>query len=700
MTMAIGRKECPCTNVTGTFASLSDRHCDLPSGENGIRLTLGGSCVPFSYGSSQCLLHDLLYDPRCNVDDADEGIIEAYCVRPFCYVDVATCKRESYERVYRSSYFPFESEVDIFYSYSTCNSSADDWLAVEEDIVGSRALGGISIDANVPYYVLPMMYKRDPSSGEIISAPDSEYYDDNIPYEGVYINYVKMIEEISKGDIQNITLTHRSKVSSRVHPGSSFTAAVQDIKDGLVDLSIGPFWITGQRLKMASFTLPLVYDKTFLVIPRPGTNDTYNDQIKKVLAPLSGGLWGILFAIILVAALLSVWFSDRSESTMNQNDRRMGLQRNIPKKKRRKIAYARLALDSFLQKGSFFFSAGVDQDENASLPNKLLLFGFGFFILIAVSAYVANLAAFLTLSTTESVNTMNGAVAAGMTICAHPALKAELEVAWPDAKFYFNEQAMDFAGMLEDLDAGKCRVMAVGYEDTSMDTAYLEKLCERDLVYTDSLVVEVPIAFPIRANLAAGFSYWMYQGERLGVLLQTAKDEFPQETTCNIYFPQGDSETSDYAKISVKNMFLPIMFFVACTVLAVILQIIHLIQVKRGVGSLVGRRSTLTLVTDSRGTNRKTSWSKRRSWLEKNDSDSKEDEEENFNDDGLQQIISTRSIMTGILPSEIDLESKEEEDFIDDELHQRINSTKSITKGSLQLDVEPRPRTVTFNDDS
>ena len=186
----------------------------------------------------------------------------------------------------------------------------------------------------------------------------------------------------------------------------------------------------------------------------------------------------------------------------------------------------------------------------------------------------------------------------------------------------------------------------------------------------------------------------------MGVSLQTAKDEFPQEITCNTYFSQGDSETNDYAKISVKNMFLPIMFFVACTVLAVILQIIHLHQVKRGAGSLVGRRSTLTLVTDSRGTNRKTSWDKRRSWLEKNDSDSKEDEEENFNDDGLQQRISTRSIMTGILPSEIDLESKEEEDFIDDDLHQRINSTESITTGSLQLDVELRPRTVRFNDDS
>ena len=102
---------------------------------------------------------------------------------------------------------------------------------------------------------------------------------------------------------------------------------------------------------MTSFTVPIVYDKTFLVIPRPGTKDTLNDQMKKVLAPFSLGLWGLVLAIIVFAALLSVWFSDRSELTMNQNSRRMGLQRNTPKKRRRKIVYARLALDSFLEKG-------------------------------------------------------------------------------------------------------------------------------------------------------------------------------------------------------------------------------------------------------------------------------------------------------------------------------------------------------------
>ena len=74
--MAIDGKEgCPCTNKTGTLASLSERHCKLPTGDDGIYLTLGGSCVPFSYGSSRCAVHDLLYDPRCKVDDAGENAI-------------------------------------------------------------------------------------------------------------------------------------------------------------------------------------------------------------------------------------------------------------------------------------------------------------------------------------------------------------------------------------------------------------------------------------------------------------------------------------------------------------------------------------------------------------------------------------------------------------------------------------------------
>jgi len=671
--MTFASKEgCSCTNTTSILASLSDRRCQLSNGDDGIQLTLGGTCVPFSYGSSKCLQHDLLYTPDCEVDRAGDHVIPSYCFRPFCYVDAARCKRESNERVYRSSYFSFESDIDLFYSYSTCNSTADDWLQAVDDIVDSKALGGVSISGNIPTYMLPMMYKRD-INGEALTTPGSEYYDDSIPYEGAYLQYVKKIMEISNGDIRNITVTHRSKASSLVHPTSSYTAAVQDLNDGLVDMAIGPFWITGQRLKLSAFTLPIVSDKTYLVIPAPGKKDTLNDQVLKVLAPFSTGLWGLVLGIILFASLLSVWFSDRSVSDTAgnpQNDRRTFLQRGgTPKKRRRKRVYARLALDSFLEKGLFFCSAGVEQDKSSSLPNKVLLFGFGWFILIAVSAYVANLAAFLTLSgTSDGVKTMGEAVAKGVTICAHPALKAELQVTWPDAKFYFHESGREFPGLLDDYDAGKCRFMAVGYEDTSMDTTFLNKLCERGLVYTDSLIVEVPVAFPIRSSLASGFSYWIYQGERYhDVSLQSAKDQFSQDIGCNVHYSGEDTEGSDHDQISVKNMFFPIMFFVAAAAIGIVLQLIHLRKVKTGSESLVGRCSSLNLVADmdskqvaSRELGRKRSWTKRRLSCERDLNSKSDDEEEygnhnvnhsnNNNNDDKFPISNVRSIMKGDLP--------------------------------------------------
>jgi hypothetical protein len=157
---------CPCLDTTSLLSSLTDRYCTIvSSGQTGLRLTLGGSCVPFSYGASQCRQHDLLHDSSCKLDqlftdqETSSGnntvanIVPAYCFRAFCYVDAKTCKKYSEERVYRSGYFGHANEenendtIDIFYSYSKCNSTADDWLEVEDDIVGARALGGIDIEA-------------------------------------------------------------------------------------------------------------------------------------------------------------------------------------------------------------------------------------------------------------------------------------------------------------------------------------------------------------------------------------------------------------------------------------------------------------------------------------------------------------------------------------------------------------------------
>jgi hypothetical protein len=54
---------------------------------------------------------------------------------------------------------------------------------------------------------------------------------------------------------------------------------------------------------------------------------------------------------------------------------------------------------------------------------------------------------------------------------------------------------------VDDYDAGKCAVMAVGMEDTLLDQALMERFCKRELVFTDSIVLETPIAFPINPEL-------------------------------------------------------------------------------------------------------------------------------------------------------------------------------------------------------
>ncbi len=114
----------------------------------------------------------------------------------------------------------------------------------------------------------------------------------------------------------------------------------------------------------------------------------------------------------------------------------------------KKTVYARLLLDEYLSNGISFCSAGVEQDKGASLPYKCLMFGFSFFILIVVSAYVANLAAFLTQSLPDFVGTMDAAIENGYSICAHPVVQSQLAIAWPRANFIFSSSGKDFYGMV------------------------------------------------------------------------------------------------------------------------------------------------------------------------------------------------------------------------------------------------------------
>lgn len=223
-----------------------------------------------------------------------------------------------------------------------------------------------------------------------------------------------------------------------------------------------------------------------------------------------------------------------------------------------------------------------------------------YLVLSDIDLYLTRLfhIAFLTRSQSSFVGTMQGAVDSGLHICAHPALRKELEIKWPDARFVFSTEGNEFNGgkkyqsnrfttvlldftcstfhvaaVLDDFDAGKCTVMAIGKEDTLFDAALMERFCERELVFTDSLILETPIAFPIKPELVSGMSYWILEGEKYhGVSIEKSKNKHSPHLSCNVELSQQE-DLGDMAQISVLNMVFPIMVFIWCAVIAVIVHV-------------------------------------------------------------------------------------------------------------------------------
>jgi len=131
-------------------------------------------------------------------------------------------------------YHPVHSSIT-----STCNSTAGDWLEAKDEIIGLTHLNAMELDVIVPTYLPPSHYKRDQNTAEVLRKTGKEYYDDNVEFEGIFVDYAEEIKRISQGDIADLHFTYKSKGSSVSYPDSSFTAAVLDVANGLADMAIG-----------------------------------------------------------------------------------------------------------------------------------------------------------------------------------------------------------------------------------------------------------------------------------------------------------------------------------------------------------------------------------------------------------------------------------------------------------------------------
>jgi len=138
--------------------------------------------------------------------------------------------------------------------------------------------------------------------------------------------------------------------------------------------------------------------------------------------------------------------------------------------------------------------------------------------------------------------------------------------------------------------------------DNTMDLDIREALCDNNLVFTDSLVIETPTAFPINADLASGFSYWMYQAEKKhGISITKMNEEYLEQvnkaTSCPLKLSEQDGSGGDYDKITVQNFTLPLILYACAAGIAIVLQIYYTYAKSRGKASLIGRTSQLNLAS-------------------------------------------------------------------------------------------------------
>ena len=80
----------------------------------------------------------------------------------------------------------------------------------------------------------------------------------------------------------------------------------------------------------------------------------------------------------------------------------------------------------------------------------------------SVTAYVANLAAFMTRPLVD-ITTMEDAASSGLKICAHPVLRTDLERAWPGANFVFDYSGTEYFGLLDLYEKGECQALGISW---------------------------------------------------------------------------------------------------------------------------------------------------------------------------------------------------------------------------------------------
>jgi len=128
--------------------------------------------------------------------------------------------------------------------------------------------------------------------------------------------------------------------------------------------------------------------------------------------------------------------------------------------------------------------------------------------------------------------------------------------------------------MGQSFDAGKCDVMAMGIFDIRFDRNSMNEFCKRDVVFTKGLVIEVPMAFPVKKELAAGLSHWFLETEKqFGITFEKMYDPYQPEVDCSVEVGTENINSGGIQRLTPNSMAFPLLLLSSFALMAIIVKL-------------------------------------------------------------------------------------------------------------------------------
>ena len=326
---------------------------------------------------------------------------------------------------------------------------------------------------------------------------------------------------------------------SRARYSSSYTACVHEVALGLTDMCIGNFWMTAERMTLASFS-PALYNDEFKLLVKEDKTIDYIEMIKKPALPFTGNAWFYIFLLVLYSSM-AMFVIEKGEMG-DQSDDGPSLADNIAKilgvdrERHRVLNFLEHGIASMVKAaylGIVSFTSMEPRTETTNFPGRIVTLGFGSFLFIVGSVYTGATAAALVANVGgNDVESLDDVLVSGQKLCIRRAMSSSFLLRYPEfnGKLQMHDK---IPPMLDDMDNGNClaavvmndawdKIIASSPEHCSGAKAkkildFIVDSAGNGMPITDRLAQ--PMAFTIAAQIQAAKYFTLqkeYKAEKIG----------------------------------------------------------------------------------------------------------------------------------------------------------------------------------------